>query len=265
MRLMFLIRSMLFWPWSSRRPMNGETYTGVCVALVAAYTAAACSWEKHRVILTLILCRTDISAAWRPPGVHLIYAFGIQAYISMPWVSISSPVVFMSANTSIETPAVPTRGEMLCTIFLYSSFCSVTVSLWPAAIRSLRTGFLATKDGFVVYPSMQPRRALISLVSAGSPPSSRILVPDSLIAMTCLRSNLVNEGPSCLARTASFRCQTAGHRPEFPASRGERPQHLRRVGKPFPVPLVFDARRTAASPKPEKRIPNRTQAAHAAI
>ena len=37
---------------------------------VAAYTAAACSWEKHSVMLTRIPSQTDISAALKPSVVH---------------------------------------------------------------------------------------------------------------------------------------------------------------------------------------------------
>src|SRR5215469_2576166 len=84
--VMFLTRSMPFSPMSSTLPTNGDTYTGSFDPLVAAYTAAACSCEKHKVMFTRIPCRTDISAALRPARVHgyLIYALGIHANISSP-------------------------------------------------------------------------------------------------------------------------------------------------------------------------------------
>src|SRR6516225_10576449 len=81
--LMFLTRSIPFSPRSSSLPTNGDTYTGSFDPLVAAYTAAACSCEKHKVMFTRIRSRTDISAAFRPSCVHgyLTYAFGIQENI----------------------------------------------------------------------------------------------------------------------------------------------------------------------------------------
>src|SRR5215467_7727897 len=93
--LMFLTRSIPFSPRSSSRPTNGDTYTGCFDPLVAAYTAAACSWEKHKVMFTRIFCPTDICAARNPSRVHgyLIYALGIQENISLPCASISSAVV----------------------------------------------------------------------------------------------------------------------------------------------------------------------------
>src|SRR5262252_9866446 len=84
--LMFLTTSIPFSPRSSSLPTNGDTYTGSFDPLVAAYTAAACSCEKHKVMFTRIRCCTDSSAAFRPSCVHgyLIYALGIQVNISSP-------------------------------------------------------------------------------------------------------------------------------------------------------------------------------------
>src|SRR6185437_1172774 len=76
----------------------------------------------------------------------------------------------------METPASPTRGEILRTMDLYSSCCSSTLILWPDAIRCWTSGFFAMSVGFVVWPSTNPMRDLILSVSAGSPPSTRILV-----------------------------------------------------------------------------------------
>src|ERR1044072_9727812 len=79
--LMFLTRSIPSSPRSSSLPTNGDTYTGSFDPLVAAYTAAACSCEKHKVIFTRSFWATDICAARNPSRVHgdLIYAFGIHA------------------------------------------------------------------------------------------------------------------------------------------------------------------------------------------
>ena len=55
---------------------------------------------------------------------YLMYALGIQENISRPCATMSSAVVSRSANTSIDTPASPTNGEIVCTIFRYSSFSS---------------------------------------------------------------------------------------------------------------------------------------------
>ena len=38
-------------------------------------------------------------------------------------------------DRAMETPASPTSGEMLCTIFLYSFFSSWELNLWPDAMR----------------------------------------------------------------------------------------------------------------------------------
>src|SRR5215467_1560636 len=163
---------------SSKRPTKGETYAGCFVPFVAAYTAAACCCEKQRVMLTLIPCFTDICAARRPSAVqgYLMYAFGIHEYISRPWLNISCAEVFASENTSIETPASPTRGEIVCTIFLYSSISSRLESLCPDAISSLMCGFLAINEGLVVCPSTNPSNSLMRRVSCGSPPSTNIFV-----------------------------------------------------------------------------------------
>jgi hypothetical protein len=68
--LIFRTRSMPSSPWSSSRPTNGDMYIGSFDPRVAAYTAAACACEKHRVMLTRILFCTDISAARKPLWVH---------------------------------------------------------------------------------------------------------------------------------------------------------------------------------------------------
>jgi hypothetical protein len=84
-----------------RIPFLGET----------GYTAAACSCEKHRVMLTRIPSRTDICA------------------------SICSPVVSKSAKTSMDTAASPTSGEIVSTIFLYSCNSSLVLNLCPDEIN----------------------------------------------------------------------------------------------------------------------------------
>src|SRR5207244_13170831 len=68
--LIFLTRSMPSSPRSSSLPTKGDTYTGSLDPFVAAYTAAACSCEKHSVMLTRILLCTDICAARKPSCVH---------------------------------------------------------------------------------------------------------------------------------------------------------------------------------------------------
>src|SRR5215469_11044199 len=170
---------------SSKRPTKGETYAGSFVPLVAAYTAAACCCEKQRVRLTLMPCFTDICAARSPSAVHgyLTYAFGIQEYISCPWLNISCADVLSSENTSIDTPASPTSGEIVCTILLYSSISSRLESLCPDAMSSLMCGFLAIKDGLVVWPSTNPNNSLTRRVSCGSPPSTNIFVLGLVIGM----------------------------------------------------------------------------------
>src|SRR5215467_6070214 len=84
--LMFLTRSTPSSPRSSSLPTKGDTYTGSLDPLVAAYTAAACSCEKHKVMFTRSPCRTDISAAFRPSCVHgyFMYALEIHENISLP-------------------------------------------------------------------------------------------------------------------------------------------------------------------------------------
>jgi hypothetical protein len=49
---------------------EGRQHTGSFDPLVAAYTAAACSCEKHSVMLTRISCWTDLSAARKPSCVQ---------------------------------------------------------------------------------------------------------------------------------------------------------------------------------------------------
>src|SRR5262245_1463872 len=122
--------------------------------------------------------RTDSCAASKPPRVqgYLMKALGIQVNISRPCSSISSAVVSSSANTSIETPASPTKGETAWTILRYSSICSRMDSPCSAATFFLTSGFLAINDGFVVCPSSKPMNRLMRSVSLASPPSSRILV-----------------------------------------------------------------------------------------
>jgi len=70
-----------------------------------------------------------------------------------PSLIISSPLVSKSANTSIETPAPPTRGEMDCTIFLYSSSSSRELNFWPDETSVRISGFFAMRVGLVVWPS----------------------------------------------------------------------------------------------------------------
>src|SRR5215467_12861732 len=158
---------------SSKRPTKGETYAGCFVPFVAAYTAAACCWEKQRVMLTLIPCFTDRCAARSPSAVqgYLMYAFGIHENISSPWPNISSADVFSSENTSIETPASPTKGEIVCTIFLYSSISSRPESLCPDAISSWMCGFLAINEGLVVCPSRIGCLSINESPQLPSPPS----------------------------------------------------------------------------------------------
>src|SRR5215469_13429087 len=150
--LMFATRSMPFSPRSSSRPRKGETYTGCFDRFVAAYTAAACCCEKQRVILTRIPWSTDISAARSPSWVHgyLTYALGTQENISLPCANISSAVLLKSENTSIDTPASPTNGEIVCTIFLYSSSSSREVNLWPDETSLRTSGFFDMRVGLVV-------------------------------------------------------------------------------------------------------------------
>src|SRR5499427_4104351 len=74
----------------------------------------------------------------------------------------------------METPASPTRGQIVCTIFLYSAASSCSVSLCPDSTIFMTSGFLAINDGFVVCPSTKPISCLICAVSSGSPPSTRI-------------------------------------------------------------------------------------------
>src|ERR1700730_14569619 len=152
---------------------------------VAAYIAAACCCEKQRVILILMPCSTDICAARRPSAVHgyLMYAFGIHKNISRPWSNISCAIVLSSEKTSIDTPASPTNGEIVCTIVLYSSISSRFESLCPDAISSLMCGFFAIKDGLVVCPSTNPNNSLTRRVSCGSPPSTNILVLGRVIGL----------------------------------------------------------------------------------
>src|SRR5262249_41525559 len=92
--------------------------------------AAACACEKHKVMLTLMLEATDCSAARKPSRVqgYFMKAFETHVNISRACSSISSAVVFLSANTSIETPASSTKGEMTSTILRYSAICSRTES-----------------------------------------------------------------------------------------------------------------------------------------
>src|SRR5215469_13655883 len=163
---------------SSKRPTKGETYAGSFVPLVAAYTAAACCCEKQRVMLTLMPCLTDICTARSPSAVHgyLTYALGIHEYISFPWRNMSCANVFRSENTSIETPASPTNGEIVSTILLYSSISSRLESLCPDAMSSRMCGFLAIREGFVVCPSTKPSNCFTRTVSCGSPPSTNIFV-----------------------------------------------------------------------------------------
>lgn len=65
-------------------------------------------------MLALMLSATERYAALSPSAVqgYLMYAFGIHEFISRPWRSIESAVVFRSANTSMETPAPPTSDEI---------------------------------------------------------------------------------------------------------------------------------------------------------
>src|SRR5439155_6018268 len=130
-------------------------------------------------------CLTDICAAPSPSAVHgyLMYALGIHENISRPWSHISCAVVFSSEKTSIDTPASPTNGEIVCTIFLYSSISSLFESLCPDAISSLMCGFFAIKDGLVVCPSTNPNNSLTCRVSCGSPPSTNIFVLGRVIGM----------------------------------------------------------------------------------
>src|SRR5215472_584092 len=132
-------------------------------------------------------CFTDICAARSPSAVHgyLTYAFGIHEYISCPWLNISCADVFSSENTSIETPPSPTKGEIVCTIFLYSSISSRLESLCPDAISSLICGFLAINEGLVVCPSTNPSNSLARRVSCGSPPSTNIFVLGRVIESSC--------------------------------------------------------------------------------
>src|SRR5712691_4149131 len=130
-------------------------------------------------------CSTDICAARRPSAVHgyLMYALGIHENISRPWSNISCAIVLSSEKTSIDTPASPTNGEIVCTIFLYSSISSLFESLCPDAISSLMCGFLAIKDGLVVCPSTNPNNSFTCRVSCVSPPSTNILVLGRVIEM----------------------------------------------------------------------------------
>src|SRR5215467_606969 len=76
----------------------------------------------------------------------------------------------------METPALPTRGEIASTIRLYSAISSLLLSLCPEAINCLMWGFLAIKEGLVVCPSTKPSKFLTWRVSSGSPPSTKIFV-----------------------------------------------------------------------------------------
>jgi hypothetical protein len=120
------------------------------VPFVAAHTAAACCYEKQRVILILMPCSTDICAARKPSAVHgyLTYALGTHENISRPWSNISCAIVFASEKTSIDTPASPTNGEIVCAIFLYSSVSSLFESLCPDAISSLMCGSWQSEMGW---------------------------------------------------------------------------------------------------------------------
>jgi CheY-like chemotaxis protein len=100
MRRMFSIRLIPFSPLSSSLPTKGETKTSPRAApLVAAYTAAACCWEKQRVMFTRMFSRTAWEAALSPSAEQgsLTWALGIQANISLPCSSICSAVVVSSA------------------------------------------------------------------------------------------------------------------------------------------------------------------------
>src|SRR6185369_6123327 len=132
--------------------------------------------------------------------------FGIQENISCPWASISSAVVFRSAKTSIETPASPTRGEIDCTIFLHSSFCSCVVIRWPDASNCCTSGFFAIRLGFVVCPSTKPRSFLIRRVSLGSPPSTRIFVFGLAVRIVTSPSRVPVDRPSWLRGGQSVPC-----------------------------------------------------------
>src|SRR6266536_350479 len=80
-----------------------------------------------------ILCRSKpLSRAW-----IFDVRIGNPREHSCPWLNISCAVVFSSEKTSIDTPASPTNGEIVCTIFLYSSISSLFESLCPDAISSL--------------------------------------------------------------------------------------------------------------------------------
>src|SRR5437016_2824098 len=83
----------------------------------------------------------------------------------------------------MDTPASPINGEIVCTIFLYSSSSARFESLCPDAISSLMCGFLAIKDGLVVCPSTNPNSSLARRVSCGSPPSTNIFVLGRFIGM----------------------------------------------------------------------------------
>src|SRR5262244_3713620 len=76
----------------------------------------------------------------------------------------------------MDTPASPTKGEIVPTIFLYSSSSSWSDNRCPEATNCLISGFLAMRDGFVVWPSRNPNKLLTRRVSSGSPPSTSIFV-----------------------------------------------------------------------------------------
>ena len=67
---------------------------------------------------------TDICAARRPSAVHgyLMYALAIHENISRPWSNISCALVLSSEKTSIDTPASPTIGTIVCTISCIRAF-----------------------------------------------------------------------------------------------------------------------------------------------
>ena len=169
---------------AKRLRSNGDMYTGSFDPFVAAYTAAACACEKHRVMLTRILFCTDISAARRPSWVHgyLIYAFGIQPNISWPWASISSAVY-----QDLQTPqSKPQRLPQMVKCSARSScirlFLLAELNWWPDARRFECRGFWRqARDWWSAH--QQTRSSLNPEGLSGSPPSTRSFVLGRFVSM----------------------------------------------------------------------------------
>ncbi|EMI14245.1 hypothetical protein C883_3342 [Bacillus stratosphericus LAMA 585] len=136
-----LMRSRPFWPMSSKRPRNGETY-------VAPALAARSAWFALKINVTFVLIPRSVNAltALRPSVVIgiLTVIFGAIAASSFPSSIISSALREMtSALTEPDTTSVISRRRS-----------------WNDTSFSF-----ATKLGFVVTPAKMPS-SCASLMSA---------------------------------------------------------------------------------------------------